>query len=48
MGGAFVDKIVYSSITQLHRAQGDILTGKCIRRFAGIYSYSWYFIEQMW
>ena len=27
---------------------GHIHNGKCIRRFAGINVYFWYFIDQMW
>ena len=26
----------------------SVQTGKCIRRFAGIYAYCWYFIDRMW
>ena len=32
---------LYTSVRHLH-------TGKCIRRFGGIYAYCWYFVDRKW
>ena len=35
-------------IAKLERTQMRLHTGKCLRRFAGIYAYCRYFIDQKW
>ena len=34
--------------SKFHSTGGPIHTGKCIRRFAGIYAYCRYFIDRKW
>ena len=44
-------QMIFSGDTNIGRKNVKLIlnhTGKCIRRFAGIYTYCWYFIDRKW